>query len=177
MEALFAHGLKVILGLLAVVLVMLAVTAPSGTRQDVPPAAVQPPPIQPRKTLRKTTQNVLDITAARRQGGVYAEDVREPAAGLEVYSQAYRESVGRIAVLAVEQKMKLHEAEHGHVPATYEEFMQAIIAAGQPDGLHLPMLPYYQEYAYDPEMKKLVVMEFPAKKEQRRKETTGAAGL
>jgi hypothetical protein len=39
------------------------------------------------------------------------------------------------------------------------------------------MLPYYQEYAYDPQTRKLVVMEFPAKKEQRRRETTGAAGL
>jgi len=39
------------------------------------------------------------------------------------------------------------------------------------------MLPYYQEYAYDEKAKKLVVVEFPAKKEQRQKETTGASGL
>jgi hypothetical protein len=32
------------------------------------------------------------------------------------------------------------------------------------------MLPYYQEYAFDPASKKLVVVEFPAKKEQRAKE-------
>jgi hypothetical protein len=39
------------------------------------------------------------------------------------------------------------------------------------------MLPYYQEWAYDPEAKAVVVVEFPALKEQRRQETTGAAGL
>jgi hypothetical protein len=39
------------------------------------------------------------------------------------------------------------------------------------------MLPYYQEYAYDPAEKRLVVVEFPAKKAQRQAETTGAAGL
>jgi hypothetical protein len=38
-------------------------------------------------------------------------------------------------------------------------------------------LPYYQEYAFDSETKKLVVIEFPAKKEQRLTETTGAVGL
>ena len=55
--------------------------------------------------------------------------------------------------------------------------MSQIIGPGKPDGLQLPMLPYYQEYAYDPVAKTIVVVEFPAKKEQRKKETTGASGL
>jgi hypothetical protein len=41
----------------------------------------------------------------------------------------------------------------------------------------LPMLPYYQEWAYDTEGRRLVVVEFPEKKQQRERETTGAAGL
>jgi hypothetical protein len=49
--------------------------------------------------------------------------------------------------------------------------MAKIIAPGTPDEVSLPMLPYYQEYAFDPASKKLVVVEFPAKKEQRAKET------
>ena len=73
--------------------------------------------------------------------------------------------------------MKIHQAMHGKAPDTYEEFMETIIAPGTPDGVSLPMLPFYQEYAFDPESKKLVVVEFPAKKEQRRQETTGASGL
>jgi hypothetical protein len=42
--------------------------------------------------------------------------------------------------------------------------MDDIISPGKPDGLQLPMLPYYQEYAYDPTSHKLVVIEFPDKK-------------
>jgi hypothetical protein len=174
MQTLLAQGWKLLLGLLVAVLLLVAFSGPPTTE---PPPPVAQPAVQPRETLRKTTQVVLDIAEARRQGGVPAADVREPAPGLEVYAQAYRESVGQVGTIAVERKLKLHEAEHGRAPETYEEFMQSIIGPGTPDGIQLPMLPYYQEYAYDPATRKLLVMEFPAKKEQRRRETTGAAGL
>ena len=134
------------------------------------------PRIQTRETLRKTTQNVLELEKALADGGVPAS-MEITGEGLEVYSDAYRTSVGRLGVKAVEQKMQMHEAEFGSKPASYAEFMAKIIGKDQPDGIQLPMLPYYQEYAYDPEKKVLVVVEFPAKKEQRQQETTGAAGL
>ena len=38
------------------------------------------------------------------------------------------------------------------------------VAGGAPDGIMLPMLPYYQEYGYDPDKQELVVIEYPAKK-------------
>lgn len=139
---------------------------------------VQTAPIQTRKTVGKTTQNVLDLADAKAQGGVVVDNAAEAEeGGLGAYSQAYRHSVATIGGLAVEQKMKLYQAEHNKVPATHKEFMATIIAPGTPDEVSLPMLPYYQEYAFDPEAKKLVVVEFPAKKEQRQKETTGSAGL
>jgi len=142
------------------------------------PGAVQTAPIQTRKTVGKTTQNVLDLADAKAQGGVVVDTAAEAEeGGLGAYSQAYRHSVATIGGLAVEQKMKLYQAEHNKVPATHKEFMAKIIAPGTPDEVSLPMLPYYQEYAFDPEAKKLVVVEFPAKKEQRQKETTGSAGL
>ncbi|MFM8635677.1 MAG: hypothetical protein ACKOEX_12865 [Planctomycetia bacterium] len=134
------------------------------------------PPIQTRETLRKTTQNVLELEKALADGGVPAS-MEITGEGLEVYSDAYRTSVGRMGAMAVDQKMQLHEAEFGSKPKDYAEFMEKIIGKGQPEGIQLPMLPYYQEWAYDPEKKTLVVIEFPAKKEQRQKETTGAAGL
>lgn len=139
-------------------------------------AALKPTPIETRKTIGKTTQNVLEWSEALRAGGVPAE-MSVTSEGLEVYADAYRTSVGTLGTLAVDQRIKLHEAEHGSVPATYEEFMEKIIGKGRPDGLQLPMLPYYQEYAFDPARKAVVVVEFPAKREQRRKETTGAGGL
>jgi hypothetical protein len=142
------------------------------------PAAEQPatPKVETRKTVGKTTQNVLELSKALADGGVLAE-TSVTSGGLEVVSDAYKTSVGKLAGIAVEQKMRLHQAEHGTTPETYEDFMAKIIEPGGPNGLHLPMLPYYQEYAYDPARKALVVVEFPAKKQQREKETTGASGL
>ncbi len=134
------------------------------------------PPIQTRETLRKTTQNVLELEKALADGGQPAS-MEITGEGLDVYSDAYRTSVGRLGMMAVDQKMQFFEAEFDRKPNDYAEFMTRIIGKGQPDGIELPMLPYYQEWAYDPEKKTLVVIEFPAKKEQREKETTGAAGL
>jgi len=143
-----------------------------------PPAAAAAGPVQTRKTIGKTTQNVLDLADAIAQGGVVVDGAGAPEGGvLGTYAGAYRSSVATIGGLQVEQKMKLHQAEHGSLPETHAEFMKKIIAPGTPDEVSLPMLPYYQEYAFDPAAKQLVVVEFPAKKEQRQKETTGAAGL
>jgi len=141
-----------------------------------PPQASKPAPIQTRQTLNKTTQNVLELSAALADGGVLAETSIK-SGGLEIASEAYRTQVGKAGSLAVDQRMAHYQAEHGEYPKTHEQFMSQIIGKGQPDGLSLPMLPYYQEWAYDAENRKLVVVEFPAKREQRQQETTGAAGL
>ena len=126
-------------------------------------APAPPPEKKTRKTIGKTTQNVLDIAAAKAAGGIPA-NMEITGTGLEVAADAYRTSVGKMAVMAVEQRMSLYQAQHGDLPQGYEGFISEIIQPGKPDGLQLPMLPYYQEYAYDPATKKLVVIEFPEKK-------------
>jgi hypothetical protein len=174
------HGWKIILGLLAVVLGLLWLggTATEEPAAPTPPAPASAPPIETRKTIGKTTQNVLDLAAALAQGGVRVDAAAEAEeGGLGAYSQAYRHTVAFGGSLACDQKMKFYEAEHGTMPATHSEFMAKIIAPGAADEIRLPMLPYYQEYAFDPESRKLVVVEFPAKKRQRQEETTGASGL
>jgi len=134
-------------------------------------------PVQTRKTIGQTTQEVLDLADAVARGGVVADGSGPTEGGaLGTYAGAYRGSAARIGGLQVEQKMKLHQAEHGSLPATHAEFMEKIIARGKPDAVSLPMLPYYQEYAFDPDSKSLVIVEFPAKKEQRRRETGGNPG-
>ena len=163
-------------GVLAAVLLAAVILAAVGCDAGPEKPATTSPPIETRKTIGKTTQNVLELSAALRDGGVPAE-MEITGEGLEVYADAYRTSVGKMASIAVEKQMSLYEAEHGSRPATYGEFMEKIIGKGRPDGLQLPMLPYYQEYAFDPAKKALVVVEFPAKKEQRKRETTGASGL
>jgi hypothetical protein len=116
------------------------------------------------------------LSEALKQGGVPAE-MSIKSQGLGVAADAYRTSVGKLSIIAVDQKMNFFQAENDRKPNDYKEFMDRIIEPGKPDGIMLPMLPYYQEYAYDPDAKELVVIEFPAKKEQRQRETTGAAGL
>jgi hypothetical protein len=142
------------------------------------PPAVQPAaaPIQTRKTLGQTTQNVLELSAALADGGVLAA-TSVTSGDMTAITDAARTSAGKIGSLAVQQKMRLYEAEHGRRPRNYAEFMAQIIAAGTPDSVSLPMLPYYQEWAFDAETGAVVVVEFPAKKAQRQEETTGAAGL
>jgi len=168
----------ILLALIAGVLVLIGFSGTGEKKPEPPPAAAAaaPPPVQTRQTLKKTTQNVLELSEAIQQGGVRAE-MSIKSQGLEVAADAYRTSVGKLSIIAVDQKMSFFQAENDRKPKDYKEFMERIIEKGKPDGIMLPMLPYYQEYAYDPEAKGLVVVEFPAKKEQRQKETTGASGL
>jgi hypothetical protein len=121
------------------------------------------PRVQTRKIIGKTTQNVLELKAATEAGGVPAS-MAVTSSAIGVAADAYRTSVGTMAVLAVEQRMQMHQAQFGELPKDYESFMVDIISPGKPDGLQLPMLPYYQEYAYDPTSHKLIVVEFPNKK-------------
>jgi len=155
-----------------------AVPAPAATPAAAPAAATAaaPAPIQTRKTLNQKTQTVLLLEDAIKDGGVRAE-MSIKSQGIGIAADAYRTSVGKLSIIAVDQKMAFFQAEKDRKPKDYQEFMDKIIEPGKPDGIQLPMLPYYQEYAYDPEAQELVVIEFPAKKEQRQKETTGAAGL
>lgn len=157
---------------------MIATALVTGCEPSKPKAiSSTTPPIETRKTIGKTTQNILPLADALKQGGQLAE-MSITGGGLDaVTSEAYRTSVGKIGILAVEHQMQLVEAEHGPKPMDYEEFMTRVIGKGKPDGMQLPMLPYYQEWAYDPDTKKLVVVDFPLKKEQRQQETTGASGL
>jgi hypothetical protein len=160
-------------------LMIASVVMLSGGCEPSKPKQISPttPPIETRKTIGKTTQNVLPLADALKQGGQPAE-MSITGGGLgAISSDAYRTSVGKIGIIAVEQQMQLVEAEHGPKPMDHDEFMTKVIGKGRPDGIQLPMLPYYQEWAYDPETKKLVVIEFPLKKEQRQQETTGASGL
>jgi hypothetical protein len=138
-----------------------------------------PPPkrtIKARETIGKKTQNVLRLDEALKNGGILAATSITATNPLDIDAQAYRTSVAKIGSMAVEHSMRLYEAEHGEYPKDYDEFMSLIIRKDQPDGIQLAMLPYYQEYAYDEANRKLVVVEFPAKKEQFQKEQDAELG-
>ena len=157
------HAWKVILAGIAVVVALLVLQGPEKPK---PPAQAEAPQPRPgKKVVGRTTQKVLDLAAALAAGGELIDNDSEPEeGGLAAYGQAYRHSMATIGGLAVEQKLRLYRAEHDEVPATHAEFMAKIIAPGTPDEVRLPALPHYQDYAFDPARKTLVVVEFPARK-------------
>jgi hypothetical protein len=122
------------------------------------------PKLQARATIGKKTQDVRNLKAELALGGQTTDGKIHATDYITLQADAYRTTIGNISEMAVKHSIDLYEAEHGEKPKTYEEFMEVIIKKGQPDGLWLPMLPYYQEYGYDPDKKELVVIEYPAKK-------------
>jgi hypothetical protein len=150
---------------LASSLALLAVIA--GCEEDKPAT----PKVQARDTLGKTTQEVRNLKPELSQGGEVTDGKTHSKEYLDLMADVYRTEVGNIAKLAVQHTMDLYEAEHGEKPKTYEEFMELIIKKGRADGIQLPMLPYYQEYGYDPDKKELVVIEYPAKKKAMQEQT------
>ncbi len=122
------------------------------------------PTVQIRETVGKTTQEVRNLKAEVEQGGQVTDGKIHATNYLDMQADAYRTEVANIAKMRIQMDMGQYEALNGEKPKTYEEFMDAIIKKGKPDGIQLPMLPYYQEYGYDPDKKELVVIEYPAKK-------------
>ena len=122
------------------------------------------PKLKARETLHKTTQDVRDLKTELANGGILADTEIQVADPLTQAADAYRTEVAKIAKMKVKMDMDQYEALNGEKPKTYQEFMDVIIKKGRADGIQLPMLPYYQEYAYDSDKKELVVVEYPAKK-------------
>src|SRR3954453_10189397 len=120
--------------------------------------------LQTRETIGKTTQEVRNLKPELAQGGQVTDGKIHSTDYITINADAYRTSVANIAKMKVQMDMDQYEALNGEKPKTYEEFMDVIIKKGKPDGIQLPMLPYYQEYGYDPDKKELVVIEYPEKK-------------
>jgi hypothetical protein len=131
-----------------------------GCGEDKP----QKPKIQARDTLGKTTQEVRNLKPELAQGGQVTDGKIHATDYITLQADAYRTSVANIAKMKVKYDMDIYEALNGSKPKSYEEFMEVIIKKGKADGIQLPMLPYYQEYGYDPDKQELVVIEYPAKK-------------
>jgi hypothetical protein len=136
---------------------------------DDSPKSTAKPAVAPRETVGKTTQEVKRLQDALAEGAVVAEGggAVGPSGGyLGTLAKAYRSSVATAAMARVQQDLLAYDLQNNGPIKNYDEFMQFIIKKGQPDGLALPMLPYYQEYAYDEANRQLVVVEYPERKTQ-----------
>ena len=122
------------------------------------------PKLKTRETIGKTTQEVRNLKPELAKGGQVTDGKIHASDYITIQADAYRTSVANIAKMRVQHDMDIYEALNGEKPKTYEEFMEQIIKKGKAEGIQLPMLPYYQEYGYDPDKKELVVIEYPEKK-------------
>lgn len=122
------------------------------------------PKLQTRETINKWTQEVRNLKPELSKGGKATDGKIHATDYITLQADVYRTEVAKLAKLRVKKDLDLYEALNGEKPKTYEEFMDVIIKKDKPDGIQLPMLPYYQEYGYDPDAKELVVIEYPAKK-------------
>jgi hypothetical protein len=139
----------------------------AGCGEDKP----QKPKIEARDTLGKTTQEVRNLKPELAQGGQVTDGKIHATDYITLQADAYRTSVANIAKMKVKHDIDIYEALNGSKPKSYEEFMEVIIKKGMADGIQLPMLPYYQEYGYDPDTQELVVIEYPEKKKAMEEQT------
>ena len=122
------------------------------------------PKLQARATIGKWTQEVRNLKPELAKGGQTTDGKIHATDYITLQADAYRTEVAKIAKMKIDMDIRQYEALNGEKPKTYEEFMDVIIKKGKPDGVQLPMLPYYQEYGYDPDKCELVVIEYPEKK-------------
>ncbi|TWU36054.1 hypothetical protein [Novipirellula artificiosorum] len=126
----------------------------------------------PRETIDKKTQKVLNLKEALAHGGVLASTKIEETNPLMQSAAAYRTTVAKVGAMAVKHAIDIRNAQsiNDPKPLTHDQFMTEIVKKGQPDGIQFAMLPYYQEYAWDEDGQQLVVVDFPARKEEREKQ-------
>ena len=112
---------------------------------------------------------MLDLDKALAGGGVRAETGVTSGNPLMQSAEAYRTTVAKVGGMAVQQAIQLRNAQsiQDPKPLTHDQFLDEIIRPDEPGGIRLPMLPYYQEYAWDEEAQELVVVDFPKRKEER----------
>jgi hypothetical protein len=127
-----------------------------------PPPAPVAQPVAPREILGKRTNDIRDMEKEKKAGGVIKEPRITAKDPILLTGNAYVSIVSQAASLNIKHALDLYQAETGAFPKDYPEFKAKIIDA---NNIALPTLPFYQEYAYDAANHKLVVMEYPDKKE------------
>lgn len=137
-------------------------TGDQGGAPSRPNPAPPAPKKQPEFIVGKRTQNVRDAGAELRSGQARQAPPRIVARDpITLTGNAYVSAIGQIAIGQIQHAMDLYHAEHDRYPKDLDEFMNEII---RPQGIALPRLPPYQDYAYDADAHRLLVIEYPDRK-------------
>ena len=135
---------------------------PAEVAEAPAPQAPAPAPVGPREILGQRTQDVRDMEKEKQAGGVVKDPKITIKQAYALQGNAYVSIVSQAATLNIQHAVDLYQAETGAYPKDYPEFKAKIIDA---NNIALPKLPFYQEYAYDAPTHKLVIMEYPDRKE------------
>lgn len=139
-----------------------------GEQADANPAAPPQEQIQLRPVIGEKTTDIRDAATEIQQGGAQVSSGKITAKDpITLQGNAYVTIVGRASQLQIEHALNLYHAMNEKYPETLDEFMTEIIRA---NGIALPQLPLYQEYGYDAENHRLVVLEYPERREQFQKQ-------
>jgi hypothetical protein len=126
------------------------------------PAASSPTKQESGSILGRRTQKVIAAEPELETGKAKVASTKITAKDpILLIGNAYVATVGRSAVLAIEAAVNLFHANNDRYPKDLDEFMSEIIKA---NGIALPVLPDYQEYAYDAKEHKLIILEYPDRK-------------
>ncbi len=75
-----------------------------------------------------------------------------------VPSSAYTSAITQLSEGQIKHAIDLYHATNDRYPKDYAEFVSEIL---KPNNIALPRLPVYQEYGYDAEEHKLIILEYP----------------
>jgi len=119
---------------------------------------------EPQSIINKRTQDVRNATTELQKGGAKVATTKITAKDyITLQGNAYVTIIGRTSQLKIQHALDLYHAANDRYPKDYDEFMAEIIKA---NNIALPMLPHYQEYGYDEKEHKLIILEYPARKDQ-----------
>ena len=138
------------------------VTKPGAGGQAAKPAA-EPGKIALRPVIGQKTNDIKDASTELAQGGQISTGKITAKDPITIQGNAYVSIVGQASVLQIQHTLDLYYAQNEKYPANLKEFMDEII---KPNGIALPQLPLYQEYAYDAPNHRLVVIEYPERRQQ-----------
>jgi hypothetical protein len=120
--------------------------------------------VQPREIIGKTTQDIRAVEPEIKDEGAQVATPKITSKDpITLSGNAYVSMIGQASILQIQHALDLYHAENERYPKDLQEFMDEII---KPNHIALPQLPAYQEYGYDAEGHRLVVLEYPARKEE-----------
>jgi hypothetical protein len=129
------------------------------------PAKPQPKlrPQQSGPIIGQRTTEIRNAAPELKKGNAKVASTKINPDPIPIVGNAYVAIIGRLSVDNIQHAMKLYKATNDRYPKDYDEFMTEIIKA---NNIALPQLPPYQAYAYDEQEHKLILIEYPDKKNE-----------